>query len=338
MSWPILILASTVSAAIIIYTLWPTIPEKKNRKILTLLLTAAVFILPAGLKYALDEKPVAINADTGNIYAGLPKADQSVWTGELVESSTNAAQDMSMSAVTARLEEKLRRNPDDTSGWILLGRSYAALGNPEKAVRLFEEKMEENSENVNYLVSYGETLVRINQGIITEEAKILFLKAFIIDAENPRTGYNLALYEIQQEQYQRAYNRLSALLVNAPKNTPYSAQLKDKMALAVEKLGVAPKPQKRPPLSSPTPEQITTASDMSAEDRNAFINSMVNNLAAKLEENPEDLQGWLQLGKSYGVLGQWQKATQAYQRAIGLAPEDTSIKKLYDDAQTRAGQ
>ena len=47
--------------------------------------------------------------------------------------------------------------------------------------------------------------------------------------------------------------------------------------------------------------------------------SMVASLARRLERNPDDLQGWLLLGRSYTVLEQYPLAQRAYQRADRLA-------------------
>ena len=43
-----------------------------------------------------------------------------------------------------------------------------------------------------------------------------------------------------------------------------------------------------------------------------MINSMVERLATRLEQQPDDLEGWVRLGRSYMVLGQPQKARDAY--------------------------
>src|SRR5580704_5169337 len=47
--------------------------------------------------------------------------------------------------------------------------------------------------------------------------------------------------------------------------------------------------------------------------------NMVARLARKLEQNPDDLQGWLMLGHSYVVLQQLPLAVRAYERADRLA-------------------
>jgi cytochrome c-type biogenesis protein CcmH len=46
---------------------------------------------------------------------------------------------------------------------------------------------------------------------------------------------------------------------------------------------------------------------------------MVSGLARRLEKNPNDLEGWLMLGRSYAVLEQYPLAVRAYQRADRLA-------------------
>ena len=47
--------------------------------------------------------------------------------------------------------------------------------------------------------------------------------------------------------------------------------------------------------------------------------TMVARLARKLERDPQDLNGWLMLGRSYTVLQEYQLATRAYQRADRIA-------------------
>jgi cytochrome c-type biogenesis protein CcmH len=47
--------------------------------------------------------------------------------------------------------------------------------------------------------------------------------------------------------------------------------------------------------------------------------TMVARLARRLEKNPQDLDGWLMLGRSYSVLQEYQLALRAFQRADRLA-------------------
>lgn len=62
------------------------------------------------------------------------------------------------------------------------------------------------------------------------------------------------------------------------------------------------------------------------------IAQMVERLAEKLKQQPDDVQGWVMLAKSYGAIGRFEQAAQAYARVAKLSPEDAGILADYADA------
>jgi cytochrome c-type biogenesis protein CcmH len=58
---------------------------------------------------------------------------------------------------------------------------------------------------------------------------------------------------------------------------------------------------------------------MTPEARQAMIHAMVDRLAAQLEANPNDEEGWRRLARAYTVLGDTDKAQAAAERAAALA-------------------
>lgn len=52
------------------------------------------------------------------------------------------------------------------------------------------------------------------------------------------------------------------------------------------------------------------------------ILAMVENLALRLQENPNDGRGWLMLARSYAVLGRYPESAAAFSRAVGLLPPE----------------
>ena len=54
----------------------------------------------------------------------------------------------------------------------------------------------------------------------------------------------------------------------------------------------------------------------SPEERAAMINAMVEGLAANLQENPGDTEGWRMLARSYGVLGRAADSANAYRQLV----------------------
>ena len=59
------------------------------------------------------------------------------------------------------------------------------------------------------------------------------------------------------------------------------------------------------------------------------INAMVEKLAQKVEANPDDLQGWLMLARSYKVLGRYDEAVKAYARAEKAVLQDPDLLANY---------
>lgn len=57
----------------------------------------------------------------------------------------------------------------------------------------------------------------------------------------------------------------------------------------------------------------------------AQIKAMVQKLADDMKQHPDDVDGWLRLGRSYAVLGQADDAAAAYARAEKLKPNDPDV-------------
>lgn len=57
----------------------------------------------------------------------------------------------------------------------------------------------------------------------------------------------------------------------------------------------------------------------------AQIESMVERLAAHLRENPDDVAGWKLLARSYGAMGRYEEAAQAYAKAAAREPRDAQL-------------
>ncbi|MFQ5959697.1 MAG: tetratricopeptide repeat protein, partial [Alphaproteobacteria bacterium] len=81
--------------------------------------------------------------------------------------------------------------------------------------------------------------------------------------------------------------------------------------------------------SGPTQEDVENAQAMSDDDRVEMIRGMVARLAGRLEDNPDDLEGWLRLGRAYGALGDAAGARDAYAQAATLAPDDADVLEAY---------
>lgn len=69
------------------------------------------------------------------------------------------------------------------------------------------------------------------------------------------------------------------------------------------------------------------------------IEGMVSSLATRLAQQPDDIDGWLMLGRSYMVLGRHDDAIGALRRVIAKRPDDAqALADLADALATRGGR
>jgi len=76
------------------------------------------------------------------------------------------------------------------------------------------------------------------------------------------------------------------------------------------------------PYSARGPERARAAE---AQAEMTQIKAMVARLADHLKSNPDDLDGWLRLGRSYAVLGEREQADSAFAAAERLKPNDSEV-------------
>jgi cytochrome c-type biogenesis protein CcmH len=66
------------------------------------------------------------------------------------------------------------------------------------------------------------------------------------------------------------------------------------------------------------------------------VNTMIEQLAARLEASPGDVQGWRMLGWSYFNTEHYEQAAAAYAKAMELDPNAADLKTAYEEAKAKA--
>jgi cytochrome c-type biogenesis protein CcmH len=105
------------------------------------------------------------------------------------EPPTDAAggQMKSVNEMVAQLEARLKRNPADVDGWLMLGRSQLVLSNAPRAVSAYAEAYKvSGGKNLEAVVGYGEALAIVDQETLKGRAGELFEEALKLDPQNPK--------------------------------------------------------------------------------------------------------------------------------------------------------
>lgn len=144
------------------------------------------------------------------LYKGLSK-----WNWQEVAEQTARAQKMD-DALRA-LESKLAENPDNLEGWLMLGRSYAALDRPVQAIDAYQHAYKlSNGQNVDALVGLGEALVLSNDAALMGRSGQLFDAALALAPNHPKALWYSGLISLQQGDLVQGRDRLQRLLAQNP--------------------------------------------------------------------------------------------------------------------------
>lgn len=88
--------------------------------------------------------------------------------------------------IVASLAERLKDNPEDVNGWVLLGRSYQSMQRYDDAISAFEKALAlEQGQNAQTMVSLAITLMERQGGELTDRASSLFEHALALEPNNP---------------------------------------------------------------------------------------------------------------------------------------------------------
>ncbi len=265
------------------------------------------------------------------------------WRGAPDPSQLEPAQ---MAAV---LRDVLKTRPGDVQGRLLLARAQAASGDLPSAVQTLRSASRLAPEESEVWATLGEALVEQAQGQETPAAVNAFSKAVALNPQAVSARYHLGRAKIANGDLNGGladWRALSALLPPGEAVAALDGQIEatQKAGRLVEASSSqdqqAQASQNEAPAAGPTDSQVQAAQQAQAgaapADRRAFIQSMVDQMAAGLKTNPNNLQGWTLLIKSYGVLGESDRQAQAVTQARAQFKGDSAAQKAIDGALARA--
>jgi cytochrome c-type biogenesis protein CcmH len=197
-------------------------------------------------------------------------------------------------------------------------------------------RLAQDPDDADALAALGEGLTLEAGGTVTPPAVEALRHAIAKAPDDPRTHYYLGLHEAQSGDSRAAIARWQALERRSAPDAPYLGLLRAEIERVAKAAGIDPPQPPASAMPQPTKEQQEAMAALSPEQRQQAIRSMVEGLAARLQESPQDRAGWLRLANAWKVLGEHDKAAGAYARADALGPVDARI--LADWAETHVRQ
>lgn len=248
--------------------------------------------------------------------------------------------------LVTRVEAHLATKPEDGEGWLVIAPVYVRLGQIDKAVTAFENALRLTPKTPELWSSYGEAATMQASGAISPKARKAFQEARKLAPQQIKPRFYLALALSQDQNYADAAQAWQGLLADAPQGAPWVRIARAHLTEAQAGLGIATSSQtpattdpgtgdgQRPVAALPGPGRadVEAAQSLSAEDRQAFINSMVEGLQARLDTDGGTAEEWVRLVRAYTVLGKTDAAQTAYDKARSTFASDRRARDLLDSS------
>ncbi|HUL41239.1 MAG TPA: c-type cytochrome biogenesis protein CcmI [Burkholderiales bacterium] len=146
-----------------------------------------------------------------------------------------------------RLAERLKANPDDGQGWLMLGRSYTVLGRFQDAANAFAKAVELLPNDAEVLADYADVLATAQGGQLQGKPEELISQALKIDPNNPKALALAGTVAFNKKDYRTAVDYWERLLrLVAQEDPEFARQVSASIAEARQLGGLASAPRTAP--------------------------------------------------------------------------------------------
>jgi cytochrome c-type biogenesis protein CcmH len=211
--------------------------------------------------------------------------------------------------IAAVLEGVAAARPTDPEPLVFLAKARAAAGDLTGAEAALRKAVRLAPKRADLWSLLGETFVAEAKGQVGADARLAFGEVLKVDPNDVRARYYLARGKVADGDVAGGLADWRALMAGLPANDPGRAALAQEIA-QVETQGRLP-------------------SDQPAADQNpqvqGMIAGMVEGLAARLAQSPDDPDGWVRLVRAYAVLGETAKRDAALASATARFKDQPKV-------------
>lgn len=234
------------------------------------------------------------------------------------------ASDQKLEALVARVEARLREHPEQGEGWEVIAPVYMAWRRYADAAEAYGNATRLLGESPKRLSGYGQALVLANDGVVSEDARRALERAGALDPNLIEPRILLAIAKEQDGNFVAALEDWRALLAGSEGDAPWRTMVQKRIAADEAHLAGKPVAEAAPTAPAdvapqgtggPSAGDLAAAQTMSPAEQQAMIEQMVQKLAARLDQEGNDLGGWLKLVRAYSVLDRKDDAVKALAKA-----------------------
>ncbi len=232
-----------------------------------------------------------------------------------------------------QLQLALESRPDDLEGRRILVNELGRVGKMAEARKVQEQIMAllGDTATAQDYVDLAELMILAGNGYVSPEAFDALNGAYQLDPQNQRMLFYIGHALVQEGDYRRAYNIWADLLANSPADAPWVAPIQAQIDVLAQAAGVGPA------LRGPGAADVEAAGQMTEEERNAQIATMVAGAEERLLSEGGDVAEWARLITALGVLNEPERAMTAWQAAQAAFAADPDALAQVNQAAAQAG-
>lgn len=137
-----------------------------------------------------------------------------------------------ISSMVESLAARLRENPEDIEGWVMLGRSYAIMERFDDASATYAKLVQMVPDNPQFLSDYADMLAMINNGSLLGKPAEMIARALAIDPNFPKALALAGTLEFEQDKFDQAVAYWERLLSAIPADSRLHKSVSDSIVQA----------------------------------------------------------------------------------------------------------
>lgn len=240
------------------------------------------------------------------------------------------------------LKARAEASPDDLGAWSDLAFAHFERGEFAEAAAAYERATQIDPGRAYLWSALGEARVMASDVAaaaadpLPEAALAAFQKALELDPDDPRARYFLAVKKDLDGNSAGAISDWLDLLADTPAGAPWEENLVRTIEqvgaineIDVEKRLAAVMDGRMPvgapaaaSVRGPSAAEIAAAGSIPPSEQRTMAEGMVAQLEARLQNEPQNLDGWVMLMRSRMTLGEPDKARAARDAAIAANPQE----------------
>ena len=144
-------------------------------------------------------------------------------------------------SMVARLARRLESNPDDGEGWVMLARTYGALGRFAEAAGAYAKAEAKFPQNAQLLADYADSLAMAQGQNLQGKPEALIRRALQVDGDNIKALALAGTVELEKRNFTKAIEYWQRMLPLLPPDSEMVESVRASIKEAQDKQGGAPK-------------------------------------------------------------------------------------------------